>query len=151
MTERFDMIPASSAVMIFSLILGAVLLSILLAFTYISWSAKHVAFEVSNSGLKIVNGFYGREVKMDQIEIDGIRSTNLTEDTERRMKLRTNGIGLPGFMSGWFRLVNGEKCLAFVTDQKSVLYVPTKEGFSMLLSVADPDAVKKAIRTAAGR
>ena len=41
-------------------------------------------------------------------------------------------------MAGWFRLVNGDKALAFITDRRSVLYIPTDEACSVLLSIAKP-------------
>ncbi len=55
------------------------------------------------------------------------------------MRTRTNGAGLPGYQAGWFRLQSGEKALVFVTDLERVVYVPTNEGYSLLLSVEEPD------------
>ena len=49
-------------------------------------------------------------------------------------------MGLPGYMSGWFRLGNGEKALVFVTDASHAVYVPTLEGYSVIVSPADPEA-----------
>jgi hypothetical protein len=58
---------------------------------------------------------------------------------------------LPGYSAGWFRLRNGEKALAFVTDRQRVLYFPTWKGYSILLSVAEPDAMLAALRRAGAR
>jgi len=49
--------------------------------------------------------------------------------------VRTRGTGLPGYSAGWFRLRNGEKALCFLTDRSRLAYVPTRAGFSVLLSV----------------
>ena len=54
--------------------------------------------------------------------------------------MRTNGVGLPGFLLGWFRLDNGERALIAVTDRGRVVYVPYVEGL-LLVSVADPAAM----------
>jgi len=35
---------------------------------------------------------------------------------------------------------DGAKALAFVTDTRNVLYLPTRDGDVLLLSVAEPDA-----------
>ena len=43
--------------------------------------------------------------------------------------LRTNGIGLPHYLAGWFRLCNGTKALMFVTDRRNVVLIPTTLGF----------------------
>jgi hypothetical protein len=70
---------------------------------------------------------------------------------------RTVGTALPGYRSGWFRLANGEKALVYVTDPSRVVYVPTTDGYSLLLSVAETDqfvdrlhAMKSAGATAGG-
>ena len=52
---------------------------------------------------------------------------------------RTMGTGLPGYQSGWFRLKNGEKALLYLTDRTKAVYVPTTEGYGLLLSPDDPD------------
>jgi hypothetical protein len=49
------------------------------------------------------------------------------------------GTGLPGYAAGWFKLANGEKALVYVTTQSEVVYIPTTEGYSLLLSVTEPD------------
>ena len=74
---------------------------------------------------------------------------DLAADPEHRPVLRTNGAGLPGYGSGWFKLANGEKALLFVTDRR-VVYLPTREGYAVLLSVADPEAFLEALRQGAG-
>ena len=63
---------------------------------------------------------------------------------------KTNGVGLPGYQAGWFRLRRGGKALLFVTDRTRVVFVPTNEGYSVLLSVPDPDVFLRTLRAAAG-
>ena len=64
---------------------------------------------------------------------------DLTESPNYRPVWRTNGAGLPGYGSGWFGLANGDQALIFVTDKRRVVYLPTREGYSLLLSVQEPD------------
>jgi hypothetical protein len=64
---------------------------------------------------------------------------DLDADSTLRPVRRTNGIGLPGLSEGWFRLANGEKALMFVTDRDGVVYIPTRDGYSVLLSTVTPD------------
>lgn len=59
------------------------------------------------------------------------------------MDIRTNGIGLPGLLVGWFR-GDGEKYKLYVTDKENVLYIPTKKGYTILIStVAGEDIIKE--------
>ena len=58
-------------------------------------------------------------------------------DSELKPARRTNGIGLPGYSEGWFKLANGERALLFVSDKVNVVYIPTREGYSVLLSTAN--------------
>jgi hypothetical protein len=58
-----------------------------------------------------------------------LRGEPSLQPTSRRM-----GTGLPGFAAGWFRLRNGEKALVYLTDRTRVLHIPTRNGYSLLLS-----------------
>jgi hypothetical protein len=44
-----------------------------------------------------------------------------------------------------FKLSNGEKALLFVTDRSRLVYVPTREGYSVLLSATQPNELLKAM------
>ena len=64
---------------------------------------------------------------------------------------KTVGSNLPGYYSGWFKLRSGEKALLYVTDRRQVVYVPTTKGYSVMLSVREPQRLLEALgRQAAG-
>jgi hypothetical protein len=50
------------------------------------------------------------------------------------------GGGLAGYRSGWFRLADGSRVQAFVRDGQPAVLLPTHQGYSLLVSVPDPDA-----------
>ena len=77
---------------------------------------------------------------MEAIEVGAATALDLRSAPEYRLRRRTLGTGLPGYHSGWFRLRNGQKALAYVTDPSRVVYVPTRDGYVLLLSVEAPDA-----------
>jgi Bacterial PH domain len=52
---------------------------------------------------------------------------------------RRVGTAMPGYLSGWFRLRDGEKALLYLTDRTRAVYVPTRSGYSVLLSVTEPE------------
>ena len=63
-----------------------------------------------------------------------------------QLVLGTNGIGLPGYQVGRFRLKNGEKALLYVTDESTGTYLPTTERDVLLLSVESAEAFLQALR-----
>lgn len=146
MKQVFPIIPASTAPWIVLVPAFVVLLGLVALFVWFAYSSRHVRFEVSSDGLKIAGDMYGRMIPGQDLITAQARILDLTKDTDYALARRTNGTGLPGYRAGWFRLRNGEKALAFVTDTKSVAYVPTRAGYSVLVSVAEPGRFLEAIK-----
>jgi hypothetical protein len=48
---------------------------------------------------------------------------------------------MPGYAAGWFRLRNGERALTYLTTRDRVAYVPVSDGYVLLLSVRNADAL----------
>lgn len=133
----------------FHLLLGIIIAinaALIAVFVWFGISARRTRFEVTGAGLRIHAAMYGRTIPGSVLEVDRARHVDMRQEPELRLALRTNGIGLPGYGAGWFRLKNGAKALAFLTDQRSVVYLPTREGYSLLLSVAEPEAFLDAIQ-----
>ncbi len=61
---------------------------------------------------------YGRTLPFDKLDVDGAAVVSLT-GTRYAPRARSNGVGLPGYKLGWFRLENGERGLLFVTEPLS--------------------------------
>ena len=110
-----------------------------------AWSSQ---FEVSEAGLRIRGDFYGRFIPAETLRTDAARRVEVGAGSELRPRLRTWGTGLPGYLSGWFRLSNGERALVYVTDRQKAVYVPTTLGYAVLLSPDDPEGFLAAIRGA---
>ncbi len=146
MTDTFTIIPASSKILFLVIPMAVLFVALLVLFGYITYSSRHVRFEVDDEALQLKGDLYGRKISLSQLKIDEARLVNLDQDDQLRPTLRTNGAGMPGYSSGWFRLKNGEKALLFVTDRKSVVYVPTTEGYSLLLSVSEPNRFLASLR-----
>ena len=120
-------------------------------FAWLAYSSRNMRFEVSADGLRIAGGMYGRTISAVSLKVDQARILHLGRDREYQMRWRTNGAGLPGYAAGWFKLRNGEKSLCFVTDQSRVVYVPTTDGYSVMMSVANPENFKSALADIAHR
>lgn|SRR5262249_39144045 len=146
MNEVFPIIPASGKVFWLLTPIASLLLVLLGLVGYITHSSRNVRFQISRQGLRIQGDIYGRMVPAGSLISVESKQIDLRKDTSYRPRLRTNGIGLPGYQSGWFRLHNGEKALLFLTDASRVVYIPTRNGYSLLLSVDNPELFVQAIR-----
>lgn len=75
---------------------------------------------------------------------------DLRLEPSRKPASRTMGTGLPGYAAGGFRLGNGEKALLYLTDRTRAVYVPTHDGYSVLLNPHDPERMADELRDRAG-
>jgi hypothetical protein len=100
--------------------------------------ARSSTFEVSPEGLQIRGDIYGRLIPISQLVADSAERVDISSGAFRPVA-RVGGTAVPGYRSGWFRLANGSRALLYVTDPAKVVRVPTKEGYSVLLSVAETD------------
>jgi hypothetical protein len=152
--QVFDVIPASGSgftiLLIVLSLLVVVLAGVVVLFGSMSWSSRHTSVEISSEGVKINGGVYGRKIPLGELIADQASVVDLETDTGLKLSRRTNGIGMPGYSAGWFKTKNGTKVLAFVTDRKRVVYLPTRQNYSVLLSVESPEAVVNAVRAAGG-
>ena len=145
MKYLFPIIPASSGPIWLFVIISVFMLGIMSLLGYLAYSSRHVCLEVSEMGLRIRGDIYGRTIPAASVVLDKLQVLNLTRDSAYALKRRTNGASLPGYKSGWFRLVNGEKALTFVTDPTRIIYIPTRDGYTVLVSVAEPERVKEKV------
>ena len=147
MKNVFPIIPASSTSLWFLSLITLLMLGLVVLCGYLAFSSRHTRFEVSADGLRIIGTIYGRRIPAASILLDGVRSVDLTRDRDYQTTWRTNGAGLPGYKAGWFRLRNGEKALAFLTHRQRVVYIPTHDGYAVLLSVPEPHEFIQALES----
>ena len=147
MPEVFTIVPAAARPLWFLAAIGALLLAMLLFFGYVTYSSRATRFEISEAGLAVRGTLYGRSVSWSSLRLDEARVADLGRDPGLQLRSRTNGVGLPGYRAGWFGMRSGGRALLFVTDPSRVVVLPTGEGFTLLLSVQDPDAFLRALRT----
>lgn len=114
---------------------------------YVTWSTRHTQFVVSSDALRIRGDLFGRTIRRSHLRVPEARLMSLDADAAHQPVLRTCGTGAPGYLAGWFRLRNREKALLFVTERTRVVYLPTTQGYSLLLSVAEPEAFLEMLRS----
>ena len=145
MTTVFQMTPASTKALWLLAVLCILMAALTLMFGYLAYSARNARFEISPRGVRLVGDLWGRTIPWGVIDVEAAKALDLRVAHEYRLKRRTMGTGLPGYRTGWFRLENGQKALAYVTDASRVAYVPTSDGYSLLLSLEAPDAFLRAL------
>lgn len=151
MHDVFPLSPASAKPLWVLVGAGIFLAALALIFVWFGWKARAAHFEVSPAGLKLVGDLYGRTVPAGALRLDAAKPVNLREQPELQLKRRTFGTGLPGYQAGWFRLRNGDKALVYLTDPANAVMIPTSEGFTLLLNVAEPERFLARLREVCGR
>ncbi len=150
MRETFPMVPATQSTLLLMIPLAFVLVGAVGIFLYFFWTARHTDIIVDRDEIVVTGFFYGRTIPMPNVIADAIRIENIDKASPYRLTRRTNGVGLPGYKAGWFRMANGEKALVYVTVKDRVVVVPTTAGYTLLASVENPDAFVAKIRDMAG-
>lgn len=137
---EFQITPASPGATAFLFGLALLMAVMAVGFGWLATSAGRPAVTVNSSEFVLKAPFYGRAIGLTHLDLESARVVNLDSGTDLRPTRRTNGVGLPGLGLGWFKLASGEKALAAITSRQRVVYIPTDEGYALLLSVERPEA-----------
>ncbi len=101
--------------------------------------------------MRLVGDLWGRTIPIEVLRLDEARIVDLRAEPQLTPRSRTMGTGLPGFAAGWFRLRSSEKALVYLTDRTRVVYLPTNDTYSILLSSDEPERLLDALRGEANR
>jgi hypothetical protein len=144
MGDVFTIVPAPPRALLLVAAFSVLILAILAMLGYFAYSSRATRFEISADGLSIRGTLYGRTIGWREMRLDEAAAVDLGARPDLRPTMRTNGVGLPGYRAGWFRL-RGGRGLLFVTDPSSVVVVPTTRGYTLMLSVDSPDRFIEAL------
>lgn len=114
----------------------------------LSWAMRRRGVELRHGVLDVRAAMYRTRVPVAELDLARARVVDLAERTELRPLLKTNGMSLPGFHAGHYRL-RGKlgKAFCLVTDRHRVLWLPFHDGpRQLLLSVQQPQALLDALR-----
>lgn len=126
-----------------TIVMGGIALFLLvlgLGFGALALSLSNPSVLLSESGLQLKIPLYGRTIPLDKLNITAGKVVDLDDYPDLKPRIRTNGIGLPGYHMGWYRLVSGEKALLAVTSFDRALYLPTHDDYAVLVSLDDAAA-----------
>jgi hypothetical protein len=110
-------------------------------------SLLHTQLAVSSQALDIKGGVYRTTIPMSGLQVPLARIVDLDQERGLRPLLKLYGIGLPSYRSGWYRLRDGEKALVALTRTNRVVYIPTSQGYALLLSPDNPTEFLAALHT----
>jgi hypothetical protein len=147
MKEVFEMVPPAthSGAWIMSGV-TTLMLGLALLFGYLAFTVGKASFEVSDAGLRLRGDLWGRLIPAQSLQVAQARIINLQHENSYQPSSRTMGTALPGHQAGWFRLNNGEKALVYLTSRDQVVYLPTTEGYAVLMSVPQPEVFIASLR-----
>ena len=150
MVESFPIAPASSRSLWFFIPIAMIMLAATAMLLMTALGHTRARIELSPAGLALRGDIYGRRlIPAADLRGGAARIVDLDREPDLAPRWRTMGTGLPGYKAGWFKLRNGEKALLSLTDPHRAVYVPTRQGFALLLSPAQPESFLAALRRVA--
>lgn len=105
--------------------------------------------QLDGNVLSVHSTFYRKHTPVQQMDLPNAAVVDLKQDRRHGLRHKTNAYSMPGFHSGHYRLQDGGKGFALVTDVHRVLVIPVRDGPTLLLSMAEPQSLLDALRRAA--
>lgn len=130
--------------------LFAIALLLLPVWAVLDWALRRQRLALDSAGLHVTTCFYRRNLPLASLQLDKARVVSLDEHLELKPARKTNGTSLPGFKSGWYRLRNGDKALVSIRSGRRVLWLPTDQGYTLLLEPDNAIALLEHLRQQAG-
>ena len=121
------------------------LLGLLFAIFYFRSQTSKIV--LSGTELQIFGDLTNFKTKLENLELQNAKIINLKLEKNLHAILRTWGVGLPKYVTGWFQLSNSQTGFLFVTDDTKVVHIPTKDQQNLLLSLENPEEFMTALKT----
>lgn len=126
-------------------LLATVLLSLLILI-FLVWQMRAMRATVADHTLSISAGLYRQQVPLARLQLDQAQLLPAS-DLGSLIKWRRNGIGMAGLQAGWFSGSQGKVFAAIGNGGQAVL-LPTDAGYSVVITVEQPQALLQALRAA---
>jgi Bacterial PH domain len=149
MSSVYPIVPGGSRPLYLLIPVFVILVSVLALLFKTAYGSQRASVELTGDRLAFHGDLYGKAIPLDSLRIRDARIVSFDSEPSLAPRSRRLGTGLPGYLSGWFRLGNGEKALVFITTRHRVVYLPTAKGYSVLLSLQQPEAFLDNLRTIA--
>ena len=121
-----------------------------LVWLVLALAARRRRVTLAGGVLTVRSTFYRRDTPLAALDLEQARVFDREERVELRTARQRNGIGLPGFHSGYFMLRNGQRAFVAVAHGRWRLWLPYRDGDGgLLLEPEDPRALLALLRTQA--
>ena len=134
---------ASAASRVIMKVTAIFLFAMAALFGYFTYGAFYSTVTIDTGNLHVNVPIYSQTIPLESIDAELSKVVDLNQSSEFNLSIRTNGLGVPGYQLGWFERASGGQIYAVLTDRSSVVYLPTTEGYALLLSIEEPDAFLK--------
>jgi hypothetical protein len=132
-------------------LIGIAALALVLIALTVVYSPGTPGYTLTSDRLTIHDRFYPLTLHADAIDAGNVRIVELTQDSEWRPVLRTNGFANAHYQSGWFRVANGKTVRLYRAGGKQLVLIPPKgEGTFVLYQAEDPEEFIRDLRQWAG-
>lgn len=101
---------------------------------------------IDAAGIDLRTTLYRRRLGWAELDIAGARIIDIDEHPERKPLLKSNGVSIPGFRSGWFRSRAFAKLFVATAGGSRLLWLPTTLGYTLLLQPRNPAALLEQLR-----
>jgi hypothetical protein len=125
-------------------IAGGLLVPALLAFAV--FCSRRGTIEIDGFRLDIRGVPLGLSANLLSLRPAEARWVNLVDDRSHR-PTSGGGLNLPSYLAGWGSFGHGERVAWLLTDLGRVVYLPAREGPSLLISAESPEALIEALRS----
>lgn len=115
-------------------------------YLFVSARIRRAGVALNAQAIGIDTGLSHRVIALQHLAPHGLREVDLIQHPELRPLLHTWAITLPGFNGGWYRLRDGRKALCLITERTRVTQLEDETGLVYLLSLADPETLRRALR-----
>ena len=101
---------------------------------------------IDDAGIDIRTTLYRRRVGWVDLDLASARVLDIDEHPERKPLLKSNGVSIPGFRSGWFRSRAFARLFVATAGGSRLLWLPTTLGYALLLQPRNPAALLEQLR-----
>lgn len=108
--------------------------------------ARRHRLQFNAGGLEIVTTFYRQKLAFPELQLEAARVISIDEHPELKPMLKSNGMALPGFRSGWFRSRAFKKLFVATAGGGQLLWLPTSRGHALLLQPRQPRILLQRLR-----
>jgi hypothetical protein len=116
------------------------------------YAVRANSVEVVHGRIHVQAGLLYKAVRsVDDFKLDEAVAAPLRDIPQARLSARLTGIGASGYSAGNFSMTKGGQAFVLITDPDKTLFLPSKAGASLLVSVNDPQGLLEVLRSQVAR